>query len=88
MDFSFSDLNFNSVVTDNVAMLSSIENLPASRLAQRLPSIPRQYSASKLWIYASVMNIQEFYADFLGLEFCRAISYALNPDIMCRAVTL
>ena len=38
MDFSFSDLNlqldgllpinFNSVVTDNVAMLPSIENLP------------------------------------------------------------
>ena len=27
MDFSFSDLNFNSVVTDNVAMLPSIENL-------------------------------------------------------------
>ena len=28
MDFSFSDLNFNSVVTDNVAMLPSIENRP------------------------------------------------------------
>ena len=28
MDFSFPDLNFNSVVTDNVAMLPSIENLP------------------------------------------------------------
>ena len=28
MDFSFSDLNFNSVVIDNVAMLPSIENLP------------------------------------------------------------
>ena len=28
MDFSFSDLNFNSVVTDNVAILPSIENLP------------------------------------------------------------
>ena len=28
MDFSFSDINFNSVVTDNVAMLPSIENLP------------------------------------------------------------
>lgn len=38
--------------------------------------------------YASVMNIQEFYADSLGLEFCRAISNALNPDIMRRAVTL
>lgn len=37
--------------------------------------------------YASVMNIQEFYADSLGLEFCRAISNALNPDIMRRAVT-
>ena len=28
MDFSYSDLNFNSVVIDNVAMLSSIEYLP------------------------------------------------------------
>ncbi|HBI59044.1 MAG: hypothetical protein OSJ46_07605 [Duncaniella sp.] len=28
MDFSFSDLNFNSVVIDNFAMLPSIENLP------------------------------------------------------------
>ena len=28
MDFSFPDLNFNSVVIDNVAMLPSIENLP------------------------------------------------------------
>ena len=28
MDFSFSDLNFNFIVTDNVAMLPSIENLP------------------------------------------------------------
>ena len=28
MDFSFSGLNFNSVVTDDVAMLSSIGNLP------------------------------------------------------------
>ena len=28
MDFSFSDLNFNSIVTDNVAMLPGIENLP------------------------------------------------------------
>ena len=38
--------------------------------------------------YASVMNIQEFYADSLGQEFCRAISNALNPDIMRRAVTI
>lgn len=38
--------------------------------------------------YASVMNIQEFYADSLGREFCRAISNALNPDIMRRAVTM
>lgn len=38
--------------------------------------------------YASVMNIQEFYADSLGREFCRAVSNALNPDIMRRAVTL
>ena len=38
--------------------------------------------------FASVMNIQEFYADSLGQEFCRAISNALNPDVMRRAVTL
>ena len=38
--------------------------------------------------YASVMNIQEFYADSLGQEFCRAISNALNPDIMRRNVTI
>ncbi len=38
--------------------------------------------------FASVMNIQEFYADSLGKEFCRTISNALNPDIMRRAVTL
>ncbi len=38
--------------------------------------------------FASVMNIQEFYADSLGQEFCRAISNALNPDIMRRNVTL
>ena len=38
--------------------------------------------------FASVMNIQEFYADSLGREFCRAVSNALNPDIMRRAVTL
>ena len=37
--------------------------------------------------YASVMNIQEFYADSLGKEFCRAVSNALNPDLMRRAVT-
>lgn len=35
---------------------------------------------------ASVMNVQEFYADSLGQEFCRAISNALNPDIMRRSI--
>ena len=29
--------------------------------------------------FVSVMNIQEFYADSLGQEFCRAISNALSP---------
>lgn len=38
--------------------------------------------------FASVMNIQEFYADSLGQEFCRAISNALNPDIMRQSVTI
>lgn len=38
--------------------------------------------------FASVMNIQEFYADSLGQEFCRAVSNALNPDIMRKSITL
>ena len=38
--------------------------------------------------FASVMNIQEFYADSLGQEFCRAISNALSPDIMRRSVSI
>lgn len=36
--------------------------------------------------YASVMNLQEFYADSVGEEFCLAVSNALNPDAMRRAV--
>ena len=36
--------------------------------------------------FASVMNIQEFYADNLGRQFCNAVSYALNPDLMRRSV--
>lgn len=38
--------------------------------------------------YASVMNIQEFFADNVGQEFCRAVSNALNPDIMRQSVTI
>ena len=34
--------------------------------------------------FASVMNLQEFYADSLGREFCKTISNALNPDVMRR----
>ena len=36
--------------------------------------------------FASVMNIQEFYADNLGRQFCNAISNALNPDTMRRTI--
>ena len=36
--------------------------------------------------FASVMNIQEFYADSLGKEFCTAISNALNPDLMRKGI--
>ncbi|MDY4882622.1 MAG: hypothetical protein SO127_09475, partial [Muribaculaceae bacterium] len=36
--------------------------------------------------FASVMNIQEFYADNLGKQFCNAVSNALNPDLMRRSV--
>lgn len=34
------------------------------------------------------MNIQEFCADSLGQEFCRAISNALNPGIVRHTVIL
>lgn len=37
--------------------------------------------------FASVMNIQEFYADNLGRQFCNAVSNALNTDILRRSVT-
>lgn len=36
--------------------------------------------------YASVMNIQEFFADNLGRDCCMAISNALNPDLVRRSV--
>lgn len=38
--------------------------------------------------FASAINIQELYAASLGQEFCRAISNALNPDILCRGTML
>lgn len=38
--------------------------------------------------YASVMNIQELYADNVGREFCLAVSAALNPDAMRRVVSM
>lgn len=38
--------------------------------------------------YASVMNIQEFFADNVGKEFCLAVSAALSPDAMRRMVTM
>ena len=38
--------------------------------------------------YASVMNIQEFFADNLGREGALIISSALSPDTMRKAVTL
>lgn len=37
--------------------------------------------------FASVMNIQEFFADNLGRQFCNAVSNALNPDLMRKSVT-
>ncbi len=36
--------------------------------------------------YASVMNLQEFFADNVGQDFCLALSNALNPDFMRRVV--
>ena len=35
--------------------------------------------------FASVMNIQEFFADNLGRDCCLAIANALNPDVMRRS---
>lgn len=36
--------------------------------------------------YASVYNIQEFYADSVGREFCSAVSNALNPDLLRKQI--
>lgn len=36
--------------------------------------------------FASVMNIQEFFADNLGRDCCLAIANALNPDLMRLSV--
>lgn len=41
MDFSFSGLNYNSVVIDSVAMLGSIATLPGFVARKRSLSIPR-----------------------------------------------
>lgn len=38
--------------------------------------------------FASVMNIQEFFADNLGRDCALTIANALNPDLMRRSVTL
>lgn len=38
--------------------------------------------------FASVMNIQEFFADNLGRDCCLAIANALNPDVLRRSVSL
>lgn len=38
--------------------------------------------------FASVMNIQEFFADNLGRDCCLAVANALNPDLMRRSVSL
>lgn len=46
---------------------------------RRKPWFSRKY-------YASVKNIQEFYAQSLGREFCRAIAHALSPSAMRRQI--
>ena len=38
--------------------------------------------------FASVMNMQEFFADNIGRECCLTIANALNPDVMRHNVTL
>ena len=50
------------------------------------PRKRKQWFSTKY--YASVMNLQEFYADSVGKQFCLAVSNALNPDVMRRSVTL
>lgn len=37
--------------------------------------------------YASVMNIQEFFAENLGREYCNIITNALNPDTLRKKLT-
>ena len=38
--------------------------------------------------FASVHNIQEFFADNLGKDCCLTIAQALNPDTMRKNITL
>ncbi len=38
--------------------------------------------------FASVMNIQEFFADNLGRDCCLAVANALHPDLMRRSVII
>lgn len=38
--------------------------------------------------FASVMNLQEYFADNLGRDCCLAIANALNPDTMRKNITL
>lgn len=38
--------------------------------------------------YASVMNLQEMFADSVGKDFCNIVSAALDPDNMRRQIAL
>ena len=38
--------------------------------------------------YASVMNLQEMFADSVGKDFCNIVSAALDPDNMRRQIEL
>ncbi len=50
-----------------------------SKVRQRRRWFSRKY-------FASVMNIQEFFADNVGRDFCSAISNAINPDVIRREI--
>ena len=107
MDFSFSDLNFNSIetlpgfearaaftVNSSSVFKEDVDMVPQGwhELSDKQLRFVYQLLADNFATDISLEQafntyIQEFYADSLGQEFCRAISKSLNPDIMRRFVT-
>ena len=63
MYFSFSDLNFNSVVTDNVAMLPNIENQPDFEFRATSSCFPPANVAKSVTVVSSKSTILKFSFD-------------------------